>query len=78
MGRDLKTHGLRESSNAPKFLIPAGIFDVWHRQIIAAHLNDAAISAKHSERLGPRMPHASINRHSAQPGDGNCTSHRWN
>jgi len=76
--RYINTPVLRESSKAPKSLMPAGICDVWHRQIIAAHLNAAARSAKHSEHLGPRMPHALVIRHSAQPGDGNCTSRHWN
>ena len=62
--RYINTRVLLETSKAPKFLMPAGICDVWHRQIIAAHLNAAAISAKHSERLGPRMPHAACLGHS--------------
>jgi hypothetical protein len=35
--RYINTRVLLETSKAPKFLMPAGICDVWHRQIIAAH-----------------------------------------
>ena len=70
MGRDLNTRGLGECSNAPNFLVPASIFDVWHQHVIAAGFNDAAISAKARKGLGPRQAHTAIIRHAAQPCDG--------
>ena len=70
MGRDLNTRGLCECGDAPNFLMPAGIFDVWHQHIIASGFDDAAISAKAREGLGPRQAHTAIIRHAAQPRDG--------
>ena len=65
MRRDLNARSLGLSSDAPNFLMPAGIFDVWHQHIITARFDDAAISAKAREGFGPSEPHTAIIRHAA-------------